>query len=391
MFRKRSFFPFIMLALSVLLLVLAACGGDNDDTASSEGSGNDNSNNNNANEATEGSSDFYDGESIEMVVPFSAGGGSDVLARYFAPFFSDHVEGNPAVQVINIDGAGSVIGTNEYANFRDPDGYSTLWTSGSTAINYLLQAEGVDYDYKDFSPILGIAVGGVVYASPSTGIEEPADILNPAEPLINSGQSATGLDLITLLSFEILGADVESVLGYEGNGPARVAFEQGEVNVNYQTSPAYLSNVEPLVENGDALPLYSIGQITADGDLVRDPAFPDIPSFKEFYEEVHGEEPSGEGWEAYKAFTAAAYSMQKVLWVHDETPQEAVETLRRGAEGLAQDDEFIEKGDEVLGGYLPTVGDELVKQIENTVQADIDDSVMDWVFEFLEREFEVEL
>lgn len=363
---------------SFVILVFAACSNSTSNESSDSDDG-------------EVSEDFYEGETLEMVVPFDTGGGSDVLARYFAPYFSDHVEGNPTTQVVNIPGAGSVIGANEYASLRESDGYSSLWTSGSTAINYLLQADGVEYDYKDFTPIVGIPVGGVVYASPSTGIEEPEDILNPAEPLVNSGQSATGLDLVSLISFEVLGADIESILGYEGNGPARVAFEQGESNINYQTSPAYLSNVVPLVDDGEAVPLYSLGQIDKEGNLERDPAFPDIPSIKEFYEEVHGEEPSGDAWEAYKVFVAAGYSMQKVLWIQDEAPEGAVEILRAGAESLAQDDEFIENGDEVLGGYEPVVGDELVEQIENTIQADIDDSVMEWVHTFLKEEYDEEV
>src|SRR5690625_3284457 len=155
---------FLMLFISLVSLVLiSACSGDSEDTSSDTDSGTD----------SESASDFYDGETIEMVVPFDAGGGSDVLARYFAPFFSDHVEGNPTVQVINIPGSGSIIGANEYANLYEPNGHNVLWTSGSTAMNYLLQTDGVEYDYKDFSPIVGIPVGGVVYTSPTTGINEP--------------------------------------------------------------------------------------------------------------------------------------------------------------------------------------------------------------------------
>ena len=53
-----------------------------------------------------------------------------------------------------------------------------------------------------------------------------------------------------------LGVDIQAVMGYEGRGPARVAFEQGESNIDYQTTSGYLSNVVPLVEEGKAIPLF---------------------------------------------------------------------------------------------------------------------------------------
>jgi len=68
---------------------------------------------------------------------------------------------------------------------------------------------------------------------------------------------------------------------YDGKGAARVAFEQGEVNLDYQTSPAYLKNVQPLVDEGLAVPLFAFGILDENGDIVRDPVFPDMPSFAE--------------------------------------------------------------------------------------------------------------
>ena len=372
MFNKR--FLITLITAFTLIFVLAAC--SNDKASDKDGGSGDNG------------ADFYNGKTLETVVPYDTGGGSDVLARYMAPYFSDHIEGNPNVQVVNIPGAGSVIGVNEYMGFRDADGYNSVWSSGSTILNYLLQTDGVEYDFKDLAPIIGVPSGGVVFISTDTGYKEPKDILTVSEDLVYSGQSATGIDIVTLLSFELLDLDVQSILGYEGSGPARVAFEQGESNMNFQTTPAYLSVVQPLVDDGEALPLYTFGHSDADGNIIRDPAFPDIPSVKEFYEEVYGEEPSGEVWEAYKAFASRAYTIQKILWTKIDAPEEAITLMQEGAERLVVDDEFLEGGDEVLGGYLPLVGDELVELIESTIQADVDPDVLDWVANFIEENFE---
>ena len=112
---------------------------------------------------------------------------------------------------------------------------------------------------------------------------------------------------------------------------------------------------------------------------------------KEFYIEVYGEEPSGPVWEAYKAFNVAAFAIQKVLWIKSEVPDEALALLHEGAEALANDTEFLENGEEALGGYLPVVGEELVSMVKNTLQATVDDDIIDWVYKFLDEKHDVSI
>ena len=100
--------------------------------------------------------DFYKGKSIEMLVPFGAGGGSDVTARFMAPFYNKYLEGNPSVQVVNVPGGGSVIGANEFVNLREPNGEYALWTSGSTVYPYLLGEPAVQFELKELEPIIAI-------------------------------------------------------------------------------------------------------------------------------------------------------------------------------------------------------------------------------------------
>lgn len=278
----RSFLVLTLLAVS--LVFLASCQSEEDASAGG------------------GDAAFYEGETLELVIPFGAGGGTDVFARFMQEYLVKHTPGNPEVQAVNIPGGGSINGANEYVQMREPNGLSALVSSGSTHGPYLLGDPNVQYDLTELQPTVGVPVGGIVYTSPDTGIEEPADILNATENLVYAGISATGADLAALLSFELLGADVESIMGYEGRGPSRVAFEQGESNIDYQTSSAYNENVEPLVDSGEAVPLYTFGQLDSDGNLVRDTGYPDLPTVKEVYEEIHGEEPSGVVWEAYKTY-----------------------------------------------------------------------------------------
>lgn len=329
---------------------------------------------------------FYEGKRLETIVPYGAGGGSDVFGRYIAPYFNQHIEGNPAIQVVNVPGAGSVIGMNEYENMRDADGFSTVWSSGSTILNHLLKADGIQFDFQKLTPIIGVPAGSVVFISPDAGYKEPKDILNA--DLVFSGQSATGVDLIALIAFEVLDVDFLPILGYEGAGPARVAFEQGESTANMQTTAGYLSNVVPLVEEGEAIPLFTFGHFDEEGNIIRDSAFPDIPNLAEFYEEVYGERPSGTAWDAYKLAVSRAYNMQKILWIKKDAPQEAIDALKAAGEKIAVDEDFNSKGDKVLGGYKAEAGERLNTLIQNSIQAEIDPEVEAWIFKLLEEKYD---
>ena len=80
-------------------------------------------------------------------MPFSEGGGSDVWARFFAPYLSKYLPGNPNVVVRNVPGGGSITGSNEFVARARPDGLAILGTSGSTQFPFLLGDPRVRYDY----------------------------------------------------------------------------------------------------------------------------------------------------------------------------------------------------------------------------------------------------
>ncbi|MFB5662274.1 Bug family tripartite tricarboxylate transporter substrate binding protein [Alteribacillus sp. HJP-4] len=332
---------------------------------------------------------FYQDQDVSIVIPYDTGGGTDVFGRFAGPYFGKHLAGEPDVQPKNIPGGGSITGTNEYANAMDADGYNLLATSGSTHIPFLLEQESVEYDLSKLKPVLGFPTGGVVYTSPSTGIEEPGDLENVEEELTYAGISASGLDLVTLLAFEVLDLDVDAVMGYEGRGPSRVAFEQGESNIDYQTTSAYTESVEPMVESGDAVPLFTFGQVNDKGELERDPAFPDIPTLQEVYEEIHGESPSGIEWDSYLDFVSASYTIQKIIWVHEDAPDASHESLEASVEEMIEDDQFLEEGAEVLENYEPFEKEELESLVDN--MTDTNDDVIEWVQQYLKEEYDTDV
>ncbi len=218
----------------------------------------------------------------------------------------------------------------------------------------------------------------------STGVE---DLIDRDEPLIFGGIAATGLDLTTLLAFDLLSADIDSTFGFEGRGPVNLALQRGEVDIDYQTTSSYGPAVEPMVKDGTAVPLFSLGQVDAEGEIVRDPNFPDIPTVVEVYEELYGEQPDPEQLATYQAILALTYTYQKAMWVPEDTPDEALDLLRSTAEEMGADPAFQKSAAEVLGGYPIDASADLEERIGEAYQ--VDDDVRANVLELLESTYDI--
>jgi len=332
----------------------------------------------------------FAGKTIEWIIPFKEGGGSDKWARFYAPMLSGALPGKPTVVVRNMPGAGSTRGANHFAARAKPDGLTLLGTSGSTQFPYLLGDRRVRYEYRDWAVVLASPTGGVVYLNPALGVTSAKDLLKlKGKKLLYGSQGATSLDLIPLLAFEILGLDVQPVFGMRGRSAGRLAYERGEVNIDYQTTSAYLSQVVPLVKDGKAVPIMSWGALGKDGSIVRDPTVPGLPHFAEVYEQLHGRKPSGSAWHAWRTFFVAGFPGQKMAFLPKGTPPDVVAAYRAAFAKVVSEPGFAKKAEKRLGAYEQHTG----KEAEATVRlaTTIAKAARDWVRNWLARRFKVKL
>ncbi|MEO9337479.1 tripartite tricarboxylate transporter substrate-binding protein [Mesorhizobium sp. SB112] len=332
----------------------------------------------------------FSGKTIEFVIPFSEGGGSDVWGRFFAPYLARHLPGSPNVIVRNVPGGGSITGTNEFVARARPDGLSLLGTSGSTQFPFLLGDRRARYDYADLIPVIVSPTGGVAYLPARFDVKDASELgkLTDQE-LVYASQGATSLDLVPLLAFRLLGLNVRHVFGMTGRGDGRLAFERGEATIDYQTSSAYLTNVQPLVDAGSAVPMFSWGVIDAEGNVQRDPTFPDIPHFVEAYEMMHGEAPSGLEYDAYKAFFGSGFAAQKPAMLPKGTSPEIVAAYRQAFIDAVNDPDLQASKGEILGEYDQAVGDNVQGLYE--VATTIAPEAREWVRELLTKEYNARL
>ena len=308
--------------------------------------------------------DYFAGQTIEWVVPFKEGGGADTWARYISPFFTRHLPGNPVIVINNIPGGGSIKGANLFDKRSQPNGMMIFGTSGTTQMPYLLDDPRMRFDYKNYKPLMCYPNGGVVYCSPELGVRSAEELGAVSElPLKYASQGPTSLDIVPMFSFELLGLNVKAVFGFRGRGAGRLAFERGEVLIDYQTSSAYLKNVVPLVERGEAIPLFSFGALDENGRLIRDPSFPELPHFGEVYE-YFGNQRKGIEWDTWFAFMAAGYGGMKLLLTPRETPEEIVAIYRDAVTKMKADPEYRQTKPKTLGAYEQVIGDRARKIFE---------------------------
>lgn len=326
----------------------------------------------------------FSGETIEFVIPFSESGGSAKWANFYAPLLSGALPGEPTVVVKFMPGAGSTKGANWFQNNRTDDGTVIFGTSGSTQFPYLLGDPRVRYDYNDWQVVLASGTGGVAYLPPDLAAQYDGNVANLADvDFIYGSQGATRLDLVPLLAWEMLGLNVEPVFGIKGRGDGRLMFERGEANIDYQTSSSFLSGVMPLVDDGKAVPMMTWGALDADGNIVRDPTFPDIPTFKEVCDATDGCETSGEAWDAWKAFFVAGFPAQKMVFLPGSTDAEIVEAFSTAFDTIKSDDDFGQTAAPVLGVYPQMTRDEAQGALQSatTVSDEATTFVTNWLQE----------
>jgi len=299
----------------------------------------------------------FTGKHIEIIVPFAPGGGSDVYIRALQPFLEKHLPGHPTIIVRNIPGARGIPGANQFQARAKRDGTAAIIVSASTVAQFVFLKSKVEYELSKWEPVLLSPQGAVVYASPSLGVSGPKDVAKlKGKSLAFGGQSASSAELRAILTFELLGLKSNYVWGLN-RGPVRLAFERGELNINYDSTPGYLKNASALVKTGKAAPIYALGVIDNKGALVRDPNFPDIPHFAEAYELMHGKKPSGDGYDAWISVLKMLTMVNKALMLPDGTPQPVIDAWRTAVRNMLDDPEFDKTAGKVIEGYPQFVGE----------------------------------
>ena len=214
----------------------------------------------------------YPTKPVRMVVPFSAGGGVDIIGRILAARLSEEL--GHQVVVDNRVGAGSTVGTDIVAK-APRDGHTVLFTNNSIAYNPALYPK-LQYDtFRDLASVgLMGTTASVLVVHPSVNAKNVSELvaLMKAKPAqFNYGTGGVGGAVhLAFELFQTLAGVKATHIPYKGVGPALVDTVGGRVQLMMAGLPPALSHIK-------ANRLRPLGVST----LKRVPSLPETPTLAE--------------------------------------------------------------------------------------------------------------
>ena len=283
----------------------------------------------------------YPAKPIRIIVPFAAGGNTDITARAIAerlsPIFKQQVI------IDNRAGAMTNIGTEAVAK-ASPDGYTILMGGATNAINMSFQAKPPYDTLRDLEPVIHCVTGAnVLSVHPSLPVKNLKELLALAKAQPGKlNYASSGLGSSNHMAAELLkmmaGINLAHI-PYKGNTPALTDTLGGHVHMIFSGVPALL----PHIESGRL-------RAIAIGSLKRFSAIPKVPTF---------DESGVKGYEATTWFGLMAPA---------RTPKDIVTRWNIEVDKILKSDDlrqrFVNDGLEPIGGSPESFGKFIRSEID---------------------------
>ena len=216
--------------------------------------------------------DDYPSRAVKIIVPFGAGGPTDVYTRAIAEELRKSLH-QPFIME-NRPGAGTTIGTDVVAKSQ-PDGYTLLMVSGTQTVNETLYAHKPYQLMRDLVPIAPlIDTDLVLVVHPSVPAKTPGELLALARAkpgTLNYGSSGPGSNyhMAGELLKNLTGVDIVHV-PYKGSTGARNDILSGQIQILFDSVPTMARQIKA-------------GMVRALGTSgkMRSPILPDVPTMAE--------------------------------------------------------------------------------------------------------------
>lgn len=222
----------------------------------------------------------YPTRDIDLVVGYSAGGSTDVLARTLAPYIQSELGGDQSVTVINRPGGSGEISYTELAR-ANPDGYTLSMVNMPGVINPIIE-RSPDYKLDDFT-----FLGNIIFDptaifvstnSPFKTLKEWVDYAKDNGKSVTVGNPGRGGAQHTSFERFLLAADVNvNNIPFNGGARSRAALLGGHISAAVMG----LSEAAGNVKSGDIRVLAIMGE-------ERSSLLPDVPTLKELGYDVVG-------------------------------------------------------------------------------------------------------
>ena len=271
-------------------------------------------------------------KAVRIVVPFGAGGGTDIQGRLLAGKFQNSMGQNFLVD--NRPGAAGLIGAELVA--KSPgDGYNILFTTASLAVNITLYSKRIKFDpVNDLLPVSWISsVPLVLVTHPSVPVKNLKEFIALAKKsgTLNAGHNGSGTTShLSVEMLKLFGGVKVTPVPYKGGGPAIIALISGETDFSFATALA----AAPFIKTGKVRPL-------AVTTAKQAAAFPGLPTMNSVYPDFESDNwyamffPKGTAKETVAKLNAEIIKALKAPDVNDFIRKEGGEPVGSTPEELA--------------------------------------------------------
>lgn len=255
------------------------------------------------------------GRPVTLMVPYPAGGLSDVIARLVSPVLAKHLD--KTVIVENLGGAGGAIAAQKVLN-TPADGNLIFQGSPNELILTPMTVASVKYKAEDFRPVQSIALNEmIVFARKDLPVSNGDELAAYAAKVAKEGKPMTFASVGTGSLYHVLGEHMAKTLNvqmthvpYKGGAPAMQDLMGGLVDIFI--TPYGKAYVE-YVNTGK---LKAVAALSTE----RQASFKSVPTLNES-----------------KAFKGFVYDTWQTYFVRKDTPEAAVQALHKALSEVAND------------------------------------------------------
>lgn len=307
--------------------------------------------------------EFYRSTPVRIIVGYDNGGGYDMYARILARHIGKHIPGNPAVAVVNMPGAGSLVSVNHLYNVAPKDG--SVFGTFARNIPQMAAIGGSDrikFDIRKFT-WLGSSSSYeedafVLWVRKDAQIKTLVDARRPGGPQLQlggTGEGSTGTDVPKILA-DTIGLNVRQITGYKGSGDLFLAIDRGEIDGRITDfSSVRAARPHYLHPDGPVAPWMQFARRT------RHPDLPHIPTARELAKDKDAL--------AFIEATELPFITSRPFAAPPGVPTDRAAALRKAFMDAHKDQHYLADAKKAQIGVSPIGGEDVLALIERMAEA----------------------
>ncbi|MFN3892687.1 MAG: Bug family tripartite tricarboxylate transporter substrate binding protein [Beijerinckiaceae bacterium] len=297
---------------------------------------------------------FFRGKTVTIINSTGNGGSYFNLAQSVSRYMPKYLDGNPAMIVKSMPGAGNVLATNFMYNAAPKDGTHIATINNSIPLHQVINGRGVQYDATRFNWLGSTGTyNSVAYVWHTAGIRTVKD-LESKEVLLGGTGPGSSIVIYPAVMNKLLGSRFKFILGYKSTHEIDIAMERGEVQARTGSYTGLRADHPDWIAQKKVDIILQIGG-------KRDPELPNVPLLTEL--------ARNEAEREILKLMSSPISLGRPYLAPPGVPVERVETLRKAFMATLRDPGFLDEARKLDHEIDPLSAEEVTKIVAETVNA----------------------